>query len=537
MYCTSLFALSTNVYAQQFVRYKCSAKGENGEIVISTRETINSTLLKDSNFTLLVDFENNSVEFLDSAAYPFKARLNSVLEETITEQFYFKTYDSENRVSQDIKIDRRNGDFYFLRTWGTNLTSYKFIELRGLCKTIDEKLQFRLSRIITNKPRKFGDVVIPPQFSIAWDFSEGLASVWARDGGVLRAGAIDQNGDLKIPLNFSLLRSFNSGYSGACTHGSTKKCGYINKDGRWVIDPVYDEVWDFKEGFATVKVGESRRELNTTTGKISIAPQKTAYINLRGDILGNKFFDSAYGFSEGLGSIARGKDQDNLRWGFIDRNGQEVIPPKFGPGIISAVDNFRDGLALALVGHWNEDGRYGYIDRSGKLIIPPTYIQAKPFYEGKAMVCRDANQKISNDSKEKSRFDSRFNDKRECSFINRTGKVLFPFKDYFYGNFSGGLATACRRDTYLDFSSPSCGYINSSGTLVIDQKFVMAEDFKNGYAKVSISSKPSLWGLINTKGEFVVKPIYGELGNVSEGFLAFRFPDSFSEKWGYLWAR
>lgn len=522
--------------AQQLIRYKCLAKGENGEIVINTRETINAKYLKESEFTLLIDFERNFIDFLDSAAYPFKVRLNPIMEETTTEQFLFKSYEIENQANQEIKIHRPTGDFYFSRTWDLNLKTYKFIELRGTCKTLEEKLQFRQIRRKGNEPLKFGDEVIPPQFSIAWDFSEGLASVWARDGGVLRAGAIDQSGELKIPLNFSSLRGFKSGYAGACTHGSTKKCGFISRDGRWVINPVYDEAWDFSDGLATVGIGDRKSELNTRTGKITEAPRKTAYINIRGEIIGNKFFDLAYGFSEGLGSFARGTDHENKLWGFIDRNGNEVIPPKFGPGFPSAVGEFRDGLAPALVGN-RQDGRYGYIDRSGKLVIPPIYKEAKPFHEGKAKVCRQAMTSKENESKDKSPFDFLTYEKWECSFINRHGKVLFPFKEYYYGNFSNGLATACRRDTYWNYSSPSCGYIDARGLSVIGEKFIRTEDFKNGYAKVSISSKPSLWGLINRKGEFVVQPIYSDLGNVSEGLLAFRHGDDFSGKWGYLWAK
>lgn len=505
-------------------------------MVIATRDTIKKTRLNESEFTLFVDFEKNSIEFLDSTAYPFKARLNSIMEETTTDQFLFKSYEAESQVSQDIKIHRRSGDFYFSRTWELNATTYKFIELRGACKSVEEKLQFNLIKRPPNEPRKFGDVAIPPQFSIAWDFSEGLASVWARDGGVERAGAIDQSGELKIPLNFSLLRGFNSGYAGACMHGSTKKCGFIGRDGRWVINPTYDEVWDFSEGFATVSIGERRSELNTTTGKWTEAPRKTAYINLRGEIIGNNFFDSAYGFSEGLGSFARGADSENRLWGFIDRQGNEVIPPRFGPGITSAVGEFRDGLAPVLMGHWR-DGRYGYIDRSGKLVIPPIYKMAEPFYEGKAMVCRVVPQASNGRTKEQSPFKVITDEKWECSFINRDGKVLFPFKEYYYGNFSDGMATACRRDTYLNFSSPSCGYIDARGVSVIGEKFVKAEKFKNGYAKVSVSSKPSLWGLINRKGEFVVPPIYSGLGDVSEGFLAFRIGDDYSGRWGYLWVK
>jgi len=530
-------ALGTDVYAQQFVKYQCSAAGQSGVIKVETRETINSRSLRESSFTLLIDFEKNLIDFLDSTAYPFKVISNHIMEETTFDQYSFKSYDSEQRTSQDLRIDRKSGDFYFLRKWDSDFSAYKFIELKGLCRKPQENLDFRVTKGLSGKVHKFGDVVIPPQFSTAWDFSEGLASVWARDGGVVQSGAIDRNGDLKIPLTFSLVRGFSSGRAGACTHVAARKCGYIDRKGRWLIEPVYDQVWDFKDGFATVTLGKTDAVLNPKTGRVTTTEnEKTAYIDASGKILGNRFFDAAYGFSEGLGSVARGVEIEDRLWGFIDKSGNEVIPMKFGPGLTSAIDQFRDGLAPALQGNWRE-GKYGYVDKSGKFVIPPSYSHAQSFHEGKAMVCRTVKPPKNSDAGKNSPFSDPIYDKKECSFIDNNGKVLFPYQQYYYGNFSGGLASACRRDTYLDFSSPSCGYINAAGKLVIGEKFVRAEDFVNGYAKVAVSSKPYLWGLINSNGKFVIQPLYSELGNVSEGLVAFRVGDDFSGKWGYLYAR
>jgi len=205
--------LGADVHAQQFVKYQCSAAGQSGMIKIETRETINSRTLRDSPFTLMIDFEKNSIDFLDTTAYPFRVISNQIMEETTFDQYSFRSYEFEQSTSQGLRIDRKSGDFYFSRTWDSDFSTYKFIELRGFCRKIQENLDFRVTRETSGKAYKFGDVVIPPQFSNAWDFSEGLASVWARDGGVVQSGAIDRNGDLKIPLTFGLVRGFSSGHA------------------------------------------------------------------------------------------------------------------------------------------------------------------------------------------------------------------------------------------------------------------------------------------------------------------------------------
>ena len=67
-------------------------------------------------------------------------------------------------------------------------------------------------------------------------------------------------------------------------------------------------------------------------------------------------------------------------YGFIDRDGREVIPCR-----LKWAFSFSDGLALVKLGG-SSDGRYGYIDSSGQLVIPCQYTEAHPFSDGRAVV-------------------------------------------------------------------------------------------------------------------------------------------------------
>ena len=79
-------------------------------------------------------------------------------------------------------------------------------------------------------------------------------------------------------------------------------------------------------------------------------------------------FEYARPFSEGRAAVQSkvsmldpksGKKRRRSRWGFIDRDGAEVIPPVF-----KQVSSFRDGLALVTT----EEGDWAYVRPDGELI-------------------------------------------------------------------------------------------------------------------------------------------------------------------------
>jgi len=85
------------------------------------------------------------------------------------------------------------------------------------------------------------------------------------------------------------------------------KWGYIDRTGRIVINPQFEEAGDFSEGLARVKTGG-----------------KWGYIDRTGRFLINPQFDEAGDFSHGLARVKLGG-----KWGYVDRRGEVVIPPQF----------------------------------------------------------------------------------------------------------------------------------------------------------------------------------------------------------------
>jgi hypothetical protein len=114
--------------------------------------------------------------------------------------------------------------------------------------------------------------------------------------------------------------------------------GFIDKSGRMVIPPQYEETYGFG-GLAAVKI-DGRWGFIDRTGRLVIPAQ----------------FDNVKGFAGGLAAVQVGD-----RWGYIDRTGQMVIAPQF-----QSANAHYDRLTSAKV-----DDRWVYIDSTGRVVLDP----------------------------------------------------------------------------------------------------------------------------------------------------------------------
>ena len=133
-----------------------------------------------------------------------------------------------------------------------------------------------------------GEVVIAPQFTYAYPFSEGLAAATKSASGDGGWGYIDKTGAWAVKPSFQWASSFSGGLAPVKGAGD---CGYVDKSGALVLKPkvspgVTDcaSVWgDFVDGLARWKF-ENRYGFIDRAGKTVIAPR----------------YDLTFHFSEGL---------------------------------------------------------------------------------------------------------------------------------------------------------------------------------------------------------------------------------------------
>jgi WG repeat protein len=280
------------------------------------------------------------------------------------------------------------------------------------------------------------------------------------------------------------------------------KRGYIDRNGRIVIQPQFEGASDFSEGLAVISTSKNG--------------YKEGYINETGSIVIRPEFDRATDFSEGLAAVGFGEFQlhgvgDHL-WGFIDKSGSLVISPQFHDAAA-----FSEGLCV--VG--NREGKKGYIDEKGRLVTPYKYTLASGFSEGLACV----------------------NLGDHFGFIDKTGSMVIEPKFTSPGGFKEGLALTRIGGKTIDprpgaiIGEPLGGrlvYIDKSGKTIIelDEGIDQARRFSDGLAPVEVLKNDNYlyWGYIDRTGKFVIEPQFGDAGRFSEGFA----PIFLNGKWGLI---
>lgn len=292
----------------------------------------------------------------------------------------------------------------------------------------------------TNGKRAFNKELLE-----GWDFSEGLGLV--SDLNTRKFGFIDTTGHWVIAPTFggfnqTFVFPFNDGLAAIWLKDDV---GYLDHSGKFAIPPQFHFGDSFHEDMARVVVEYPCNlfpgrhiiilvsDQGTTPNQDSQAACKFTFIDKSGKVISPARYDDAGKFAEGVAPVKIGKV-----WGYIDKSGQMVISPRF-----ETAHSFSDGLALV-----SEGGKSGFIDHTGAYTIKPEFNFAEDFVDGLAVVGGS---------------DAGF------WYIDHSGKQAIPEKFSVASSFFKGLAHVKLSPGYIFGEAPKTGkyaYIDRTGNRI-----------------------------------------------------------------------
>jgi len=251
---------------------------------------------------------------------------------------------------------------------------------------------------------------------------------------------------------------------------------YVDKAGNKLSDKTYESIYYLKDGFSAVRlnglwgfIDENFKQVidfkfydvhsfYENHAAVMDKDKKWGFIDTAGNVTIDFQYDEAENFSEDLAAVKQGD-----KWGYIDKNGKEVISCKY-----DEAHNFSEGLAAVAINNYFEDGcmAWAYIDAKGDVVIPfysysalggiPLFIS--DFHDGRAFVTKDL-----------------------VSVIGKNGENIF----------SGDSLLFISNAEYYKEHSAMIGYIYSDSSMKIKK-----------------------YGLLNLKGEEVLKPVFDYIESI-----------------------
>ena len=338
-----------------------------------------------------------------------------------------------------------------------------------------------------------GKFIIEPKFKTAHDFApNGLAAV--EENG--KWGYIDVSGNYVIKPTFGSAQPFDENNTAQVFLDGY--WGVIDNKGNWIIPNEFTSVGNFNEDGIAVMC----KEIANDNGEEIFLH---GFIDRQGKEIVAPQFDEASDFVNGFSIVESG-----YRCGVVDSKGNLILETKF-----QDISDFgKNGLAYAEL---PDEAGTGYIDKSGKFVFTldaKTTYSGYPFNDnGVAVIYVSGMGKLIN---EKGEFISQtsFNEITEFfgengltavrtndtnGYINAKGEFVIT-GDFTYNNFVNGYARIKKDKKW--------GYIDAEGKAIIEPQFYKATDFgADGFAIVAKETSQEYvytYALINTSGEFII---------------------------------
>ena len=189
-----------------------------------------------------------------------------------------------------------------------------------------------------------------PIYSVS-DFEDGLSRI-SKQGGI--STYIDKKGK-EIYHPVASISEFKEGFALVQEIVEDKaKYGMIDRTGKVVVPFMYDNIGDFSEGLAAVRMG-----------------QEIGFIDRAGNLVLQVPYYSAGSFREGLSVVHEG-----MHDGVIDKKGKLIVPV-----IYQSINDFKEGNAIVT----DDNFKKGVVDKRGEVVVPLDFKEIRDFNDGMAI--------------------------------------------------------------------------------------------------------------------------------------------------------
>lgn len=327
-----------------------------------------------------------------------------------------------------------------------------------------------------------GKIVIPHYYdTVFYNHKYGLAAV----GKNSQAGVIDKKGKIIIPFEYREIGEVAKTF--VPVKNQKGLWGFYDHDGEKISVPL----------FQNYRIGTKGKIIVQKDGKWGIINEKGEVVldfNYKGiQAVGDKNYDAwrvtKWTVRNNKNEILLSLENDSLRYvgeGLYKTSmiGVQSLIDLKGKIIATGYDEigvFQSGLSKAKI------DKYGVINTNGKIVIPFMYDD---------LIIDDSYIRVKLVERQ---FGSH---KEKWGLYDHKGNLLIRPKYAEMNESHNGLIAAMREDG-------TWGYISATGSTEIIFRYVYAEDFKNGLARVKVPywlSKKDLYAIIDKSGEYVISP-------------------------------
>lgn len=290
-------------------------------------------------------------------------------------------------------------------------------------------------------------VVIPPIYDSAEDFHDGKAKVRKDD----YCGVIDKNNKTLLPFEYDEIVDY------------LNKNIFVLKDGKWgILDENYNILCPF----------EFDQLLSPNEDYVAMLKDfKCGYIDLDGNVVVDFKYSNIHHEYFNLNNTRTPIfiTQDAMKYGYIYPEKNLNVEPIYDSVTTSP---YHEILIVS------NTGKYGFIDLANNITIEPKYDSYFDFNKnGIAIVSENGIYNL----------------------IDISGKELISNSTY------TNALPFWSEDLIPMRNDKGYCYINTKGEVVIPGPFTSADPFNDGLAIVMSGYQ---YGVINTKGEYICKPMY-----------------------------